>query len=115
MSRVRIQELPSLPTFILRAYPEDDMPLMADFQLVCTCQQSGSDEVWIHGMLGTSNRIIWRAIAKALMARGIRYGRARRAQGRILPRGETMEDGSLRVDLQELSQRPRDTGFSELV
>jgi hypothetical protein len=114
MSRVRIQELPCLPTFILRAYPEDDMPLMADFQLVCTCQQSCCDEVWIHGMLGTSNRVIWRAIASALMDRGIRYVRARRAQGRILLRGETMEDGSLRVDLHELIQRSCDTGFSEL-
>lgn len=114
MSRVRIQELPNLPTLILRAYPEDDMPLMADFQLVCTVQQSGADEVWIHGMLGTSTRVIWRAIASALMERGIRYVRARRAQGRILPRGETMEDGSLRIDLDQLIQRPRDTGFSEL-
>ncbi|MGC3984846.1 MAG: hypothetical protein QM777_09010 [Pseudorhodoferax sp.] len=114
MSRVRIQELPNLPTFILRAYPEDDMPLMADFQLVCTCQQSAADEVWIHGMLGQSNRVIWRAIAGALLGRGVRYVRARRAQGRILPRGETMEDGSLRVDLHQLMQRPRDTSFSEI-
>lgn len=114
MSRVRIQELPTLPTFILRAYPEDDMPLMANFQLVCTVQQSGVEEAWIHGMLGESNRVIWRAIASALMDRGIRYVRARRAQGRILPRGETMEDGSLRVDLQQLVLRPRDTSFSEL-
>jgi hypothetical protein len=111
MSRVRIQELPSLPTFILRTYPENDMPLMADFQLVCTVQQS--EEVWIHGMLGESSRVIWRAIAGALIDRGIRFVRARRAQGRILPRGETMEDGSLRVDLYQLIQRPRDTSFSE--
>lgn len=114
MSRVRIQELPLLPTFIIRAYPEDGMPLMADFQLVCTGQTTAPDEIWLHGMYGSSNRRIWRALGLALQERDVRFIRAMRAPGRILPRGEPMPDGSLRIDLEKLMVKPTDTGFTPL-
>lgn len=114
MSYVRVQKLPLLPTFIIRAYPEENMPGMSDFQLVCTMQETAPDTVWLHGMLGISNRRIWRAIGKQLVSMGYRYIMARRAPGRILPGGKTMPDGSLQIDLVSLMDRPRDTGFSPL-
>ena len=114
MSQVRIQELPLLPTFIIRGYPQPDMELMADFSLVSTMQQDMPQQVWMHGMKGVSNYTIWRAIGQSLLERDVRYVRARRAPNRVLPRGETMPDGSLRIDLERLLSRGRDTGFASL-
>lgn len=111
---VRVQELPALRTFIFRAYPEADAPLMADYQMVCTIQLTSDTEAWVHGMLGVSNRRIWRAIVAELLRRGVHTLYAKRAPGRVLPRGETMPDGSLRIDLRALDRRGTDTGFGAL-
>lgn len=117
---VRVQDLPLLPTSIVRGYDEDNAPLMADFQIVTTMQQVDAYAAWLHGMLGKGSRRIWRGIGEAAMERGIERLYMRRAPGRILPRGRPADpaeghpEGTMVIDLREAMRRPFDTGFQPL-
>ncbi|KQP43899.1 hypothetical protein [Pseudorhodoferax sp. Leaf274] len=111
---IRIQDLTG-PASALRGYAEDDPQPMADFAISCTLEWETPTIVWVHALRGAGSRKLWREFVEALAERGVREIRARRAEGRRLPRAKPSECGGHFVMLvADLVERPPETGFGGL-
>jgi hypothetical protein len=92
---IRIQVMPAgSGSGIGRFYARDEAAPLEDYLLLFMLNwEIGSNEVWVHGMMGTSSRKALRELLIELRARGFEYIRALRQEHRILPRATPHPDG----------------------
>ena len=98
---IRIQNLHASAS-VVRFYAEDDPSPMADFQAVCTLEWESPTVVWVHGLKGVSSRMLLREFVEELAARGVTVIRARRVEGRRLPRAQVQIDGTYLMHIADL-------------
>lgn len=111
---IRIQDLQG-PVSVLRGYFEDDPESMAGFVISGALEWESPTVVWVHALRGVGNHKLWRQLVAELAARGVVEIRARRAEGRRLPRAKPSADGTHYVMLiSDLVKTPPDTGFASL-
>lgn len=74
-----------------------------DYDGICTIRWDPPETCWVSALKAERegprriNRRVWRQFIEALMAEGVRYVRATRAEGRIIPRAEKLPDGSFQI------------------
>ena len=113
----RFENLPEGKRKLLcRGYTNPDAAERAQFQIQCVIVFDDPENVWVKGLIRNApiGHKLWREFVHDLHAIGIRYIHAEREEGRILPRAKLQPDGSWLMEIENLLEKPVDTGFMGL-
>jgi hypothetical protein len=92
---IRIQRMPDgSMSGIGRYYANPNAGPLENYLLIFMLNwEKGSDEVWVHGMMGVSSHRALRELLVELHHEGFKFIRALRQEHRILPRARPHPDG----------------------
>ena len=89
----------------LRLFESDDPGPTDPFDACCNLVWQSPTVVWVRMLHGRMTLRLAQQLLDFVVAHGVKTLRATRAEGRILPGGKLLKDGTFEIDVQALAAR----------